>query len=240
MEIDVSQYRQQGYTVARSLIPTADLLRIRMRLMDLLEGGHSWPPDHFQILDPTRFRNSKGGPVPVGVQRPARCEQVFRDIAEHPRLEQAMSQLLGGPVELFTDQALIKGPQIGGQSFYHQDSYYWKIAPEKGCNAWIALDAVGAEASALAIMPKSHEGWELTPHEAYYDTPTFHSAKTGQAFTRWRIPLTAVDFAPEQLLTMAPGDVAFFTNYTWHRSEPNNSGSHKCAYAVAYQLKEKK
>lgn len=239
MQLDVQQYREQGYTVARGLIPTAELLRIRMRLMDLLEGGHSWPPDHFQILDPARFHNSKGGPVLVGVQRPSRCEQVFRDIAEHPRLAQAMAQVLGGPVELFTDQALIKGPQISGQSFYHQDSYYWKIAPERGCNAWIALDKVGAEASALAIMPGSQKGWNLSPHEAYYDTPTFHSAKSGQAFTRWRIPLTEIDFGVEALLTMEPGDAAFFTNYTWHRSEPNNSGSHKCAYAIAYKLKDK-
>jgi hypothetical protein len=239
MQLDVQQYREQGYTVARGLIPTAELLRIRMRLMDLLEGGHSWPPDHFQVLDPARFRNSKGGPVPVGVQRPSRCEQVFRDIAEHARLEQAMAQLLGGPVELFTDQALIKGPQISGQSFYHQDSYYWKIAPERGCNAWIALDKVGTEASALAIMPGSQKDWNLTAHEAYYDTPTFHNAKSGEAFTRWRIPLTSIDFSGEALLTMEPGDAAFFTNYTWHRSEPNNSGTHKCAYAIAYKLKDR-
>lgn len=237
METDVQQYREQGYTVTRGLIPAAELQRIRQRLVDLQEGGHNWPADHFQVLDPARFRNRKGGTVPVGVQRPARAEQVFRDIAEHPSLVQAMSQLLGGPVELYTDQALIKDPRLGGQSFYHQDSYYWKIAPERGCNAWIALDAVGAEASALAIMPKSHQGWKLTPHEASYDTPTFHSAKTGQAFTRWRIPLSAVDFSAEALLEMKPGDAAFFSNYTWHRSEPNHSGAHKCAYAIAYQLK---
>jgi hypothetical protein len=237
MELDPRQYREQGYTLARGLIPAAELQRIRQRLMDLIEGAHNWPADHFQVLDPDRFRNSKGGAIPVGVQRPARCEQVFRDIAEHPNLVQAMSQLLGGPVQLFTDQALIKDPRLSGQSFYHQDSFYWKIAPERGCNAWIALDLVGAEASALAIMPGSQQGWNLIEHEAYYDTPTFHSAKTGQAFTRWRIPLTAVDFSAEALLEMVPGDVVFFTNYTWHRSEPNNSGKHKCAYAIAYQLK---
>ena len=55
-----------------------------------------------------------------------------------------MEQLLGGPVERFTDQALIKHRAISGQSFFHQDSFYWHLAPEQGCNSWIALDEVGA------------------------------------------------------------------------------------------------
>jgi len=27
----------------------------------------------------------------------------------------------------------------------------------------------------------------------------------------------------------------FFTNYTWHRSEPNRTGQTKSYYAIAYQ-----
>ena len=63
-------------------------------------------------------------------------------------------------------------------------------------------------------------------------------ARSGEAFQRWRIPLDTIDFSGEVLLPMSPGDAAFFTNYTWHRSEPNNSGVHKCAYAIAYQLRK--
>ena len=34
---------------------------------------------------------------------------------------------------------------------------------------------------------------------------------------------------------MQPGDGLFFTNYTWHRSEPNGTGKSLCFYAIAYQ-----
>ena len=61
-------------------------------------------------------------------------------------------------------------------------------------------------------------------------------ARSGDAFKRWRIPFNQIDFSGEVLLSMSAGDAAFFTNYTWHRSEPNRSGGHKCAYAIAYQL----
>jgi len=231
------QYKEQGYTVVPGLISPEEAAGVRSRLMDLLEGNHDWPNAHFQVLDPSKFRNDKGGFMPIGVQLPAKQEQVFKAIADHPNLQSAMAQLLGGPVQRFTDQALIKHRDISGQSFYHQDSYYWRLHPERGCNTWIALDEVGADGCALAIMTGSHKSWTLTPHEQYYDEPSFHNAQSGEAFKRWRIPLDQIDFSREALLPMSPGDAAFFTNFTWHRSEPNQSGSHKCAYAIAYQLR---
>jgi ectoine hydroxylase-related dioxygenase (phytanoyl-CoA dioxygenase family) len=176
--------------------------------------------------------------VPVGVQRPASVEAVFQEMADHPCLVRAMAALLAGPVQRFTDQALIKSAGVPGESFYHQDSYYWRIDPERGANAWIALDAVDRGASALAIMPGSHRAWALAEHEAYHDEPAFCRAATGEPFTRWRIPRERVDFTREVVLPMAPGDAAFFTNFTWHRAEPNRSGRHLCAYAIAYQRQE--
>ena len=240
MKLDESklrQYEHEGYTTVDGLISPAEAAAVRNRLMELMEGGHDWPDLHFQVLDPGKFRNKKGDFVPVGVQRPARQEAVFREIADHDNLQAAMSQLLAGPVKRFTDQALIKHREIDGHSFYHQDSYYWKIEPGRGCNSWIALDEVGVDASALGILPGTHRDWTLTTHERYFDEPNYHAARTGEAFSRWRIPTDGVDLSGEVVLPMLPGDAAFFSNYTWHRSEVNRSGEHKTAYAIAYQLR---
>ena len=235
-EQQLQQYRDEGYTVVRGLISREEAARVRGKLMALLEDNQSWPANHFQILDPAKHKNSRGGFIPVGVQQPAKQDPAFRAIADHPNLQGAMEQLLGGPVKRFTDQALIKNSKIDGQSFYHQDSYYWHLKPELGCNSWIALDEVGKDAIALAIMPGTHKGWTLAPHEEYFDEPSFHSASTGVAFKRFRIPKSQVDFSKEVLLPMSVGDAAFFTNFTWHRAESNRSGVHKCADAIAYQL----
>ena len=240
MKLDESklrQYRQDGYTTVEGLISAAEAARARKRLLEIMEGEHDWPDLHFQVLDPGTYRNKRGGFVPIGVQRPARQEAVFREIADHANLRGAMSQLLGGPVKRFTDQALIKNRAIDGQSFYHQDSYYWKIEPGRGCNAWIALDVVGMDASALGILPGTQKDWTLVPHEKYFDEPNYYAARTGDAFTRWRIPTAGADLSGEVVLPMLPGDAAFFSNYTWHRSEVNRSGEHKMAYAIAYQLR---
>ena len=239
-EQQLQHYKEDGYVVVPQLIPVAELMPVRRRLMDLLEGDHDWPDHHFQVLDPTRFQNPQGGFVPVGVQGPAQREAIFKNIADHPHLQTAMSQLLGGPVKRFTDQALIRkaglGPEQGGQSFYHQDSYYWRLEPQTGCNVWITLDTVGRNSGALAIMPGTHKNWTLIEHEQYYDNPSYHTASNGKAFQRHRIPLNQIDFSQEVVLPMQPGDAVFFTNFTWHRSEKNLTAEHECAYAIAYQL----
>jgi hypothetical protein len=228
------QYKEEGYTVVRGLLSAEEAGPLRQRLLDIFHGNHDWPRHHFQVLDPSKFRHPTGGLVPWGVQLPAKRELVFREIADHPNLQTVMTRLLGGPVERFTDQALIKSPGINGHSFYHQDSYYWRLEPGVGCNAWIALDTVGKDSIAPAILPGTHRSWTLAPHEEYYDEPTFHGPD-GHAFKRLRIPLSEVDHARERVLELLPGDAVFFTNFTWHRAEVNRSGQHKCAYAVAYR-----
>jgi ectoine hydroxylase-related dioxygenase (phytanoyl-CoA dioxygenase family) len=233
------QYKNEGYTVVKNLIPVGQTDAVREMLLEILEGNHNWPDSHFQILDPTLYKSKKGGFLPVGVQQPAKMSSVFVGIADHPRLQAAMSELLDGPVSRYTDQALIKSTYIkeeqGGATFFHQDSYYWHIEPELGCNSWIALDDVNKDEIALAVLPSSHIGWKLAEHEQYYDDPKACNASNNKPYQRHRIPFKDIDFSKEIILPINKGDAVFFTNYTWHRAESNKSGQHKCAYAIAYK-----
>ena len=58
-EEQLEQYKTEGYTVVRGLISPDEGCRVRNRLMDLLTGEHDWPDTHFQVLDPSKFRNSE-------------------------------------------------------------------------------------------------------------------------------------------------------------------------------------
>jgi hypothetical protein len=237
------QYDADGYTLVRGLIPAAELAPLREILIGFENDYQGWPPrSHFQVLDPNRYRNGVGEPVPIGVQQPAKHSDLFRRIADHPNLQRAMATLLGGAVVRFTDQSLIKWGWLketqGGKSFYHQDSYYWNLDPKLGCNVWIPMDEVDHNAIALAVMPGTQRGWALLEHEQYYDDPGWFGYGGDTPFQRHRIAAARVDESDEVLVPMAPGDGLFFTNYTWHRSEPNASGVTKCAYAIAYRLAE--
>ncbi len=70
--------------------------------------------------------------------------------------------------------------------------------------------------------------------------PMFRKSRvTYEPFKRHRIPLDQIDYTNEVLVEMKPGDGLFFTNYTWHRSEPNRTGKTMAFYAIAYQLKDR-
>ncbi len=245
MQLDssqIAQYHDEGYTLVRGLIPQEVCATVRQRTQAIIEKDPGWPARHFQTVDPKRFTRPDGSFLPAGIQNPSRVDKVFESMACHPNLISAMGQLLKGEVELYTDQTLVKLGRITeptARTYYHQDSYYWKIAPELGCNCWIAMDEVGHDAICLGILPGSHKGWELIPHESYYDEPSWCNSE-GRPFPRFRIPLNQVDASGEVVLPMKPGDGLFFTNYTWHRSEPNFTGKDLAAYAIAYKRKGQK
>jgi len=236
----VKFYHDEGYVLIPNLIPKADLDPIQAQLFEFEAGNRGdWSEDHFQVADPARVRDPKGGKLIFGVQTPSRTSEIFRKVADHPKLQAAMGDLLGGPVARFTDQCAIKSKYIttpqGGCTFFHQDCYYWHIDPSLGANCWIPLQDVGKDAIALAVMPRSHAGWKLQNHEQYYDDPAFYGGRATQPYQRHRIPLDTIDFSKEILVPMKAGDALFFTNYTWHRSEKNLSGKSLTFYAIAYK-----
>ncbi len=147
-----------------------------------------------------------------------------------------MELLLGGPVRRYTDQTIFKpGVLRANRSFYHQDSFYWRLKPKVCINAWIALDTVDDEAIALGFMAGSQETWKIVRHEEYWDKVRPAGFTSGEQYKRKRIPLDALDESKDRLIPGSPGDAFFFSNYTWHRAEPNLSGENKAAYAIAYQ-----
>ncbi len=239
-EEHIVAYRQRGYCLIRNLIPADLITAARSRILEIAADRPDWPSKHFQILDPSIYTSKTGKPIPVGLQRPGLNEQVFADISEHENIVFAMSSLLGGEVDLFTEQIGIKHGWIeqeqGGRSYYHQDSWYWKIDPELGCNCWIPTDPVDTDGIALAVLPESHNAWALTDHKSYYDDPPWGRMSDGfTPFKRHRIREEDIDYSREELVPMEPGDGLFFTNYTWHRSEPNRTGQTRAFYAIAYQ-----
>ena len=240
----IRQYRDDGFCVVEGLIPPGLMEAARHRTIEICEDPPDWPTSHFQVLDPERYQAASGSALIAGIQRPAQQEEVFRVVADHPHLVEAMSRLLGAEVKRFTDQIGVKHAAItehqGGRSYFHQDSYYWHIEPHLGCNCWIPMSAVDRSSIALAVMPGSHRGWTLIDHESYYDDPPMgHLQANFEPFQRHRIPVDQADPSEEILLPMEPGDGLFFTNYTWHRSEPNCSGRTSAFYAIAYQVRDR-
>ena len=94
---------------------------------------------------------------------------VFRwvdDIVHTPCLLDAVVDLLGPDLLLWSCSLLIKPPRSRGRYTWHQDATYWGLEPPLGVSAWIALGDVGPENGGLRCLPGLHS------HAASWRTST--------------------------------------------------------------------
>ncbi len=81
----------------------------------------------------------------------------LQEVSNHPRLLSIVEQLIGSPVKLIQDMALLKPPRIGGEKPWHQDNAYFLMEPlEKVAGVWIALDRATPENGCMHVIPASH------------------------------------------------------------------------------------
>lgn len=84
-----------------------------------------------------------------------RQSDIVREFVFGKRLAQIAAELLGCPgVRLYHDQALYK-ESGGGITPWHADQYYWPLATEKTCTAWIPLQETTMEMGPLAFAARS-------------------------------------------------------------------------------------
>src|SRR5262249_19824756 len=105
------------------------------------------------------FRYGDGGrPIHCKIPQLAERDDVFRGIAQHSEVAEAVEDLLG-PSRIFRDVVIVKSPIARAVVHYHQDAAYWDIdRPELALSAWIALDDAPQEAGCLQVVPGSHRG----------------------------------------------------------------------------------
>ena len=138
------------------------------------------------------------------------------------RLARIAAGLLGvSGVRLYHDQALYKEPG-GGHTPWHADQYYWPLATDRCCTAWIPLQDVPLEMGPLAFAAGSHR------LEVGRDLPISDEseARVARALGRAGPPQVEEPFAL--------GDVSFHAGWTFHRAGANRTGRMRAVMTVIY------
>jgi len=130
------------------------------------------------------------------------CERVARE----PGLTEMVAQLYGEPAHLFKDKLIFKPPGATGYAM-HQDFISWENFPESFLTAIVAIDPSDATSGATEVFPGYHQQGYLSPRDGMYHT----------------LEDDKVDLTRGVTLDLQPGDVAFFSGFTPHRSGPNHS-----------------
>jgi len=151
-----------------------------------------------------------------------RKSEIARQFVFGQRLARIAAELLGvRGVRLYHDQALYKEPG-GGHTPWHADQYYWPLASDRCCTAWVPLQETPLEMGPLAFSAGSHR------MEVGRDLPISDESEAEMAAALERAALPTVEEP------FALGDVSFHSGWTFHRAGPNRAGRTREVVTVIY------
>jgi non-haem Fe2+, alpha-ketoglutarate-dependent halogenase len=79
------------------------------------------------------------------------------EICMNPRILDLVEGILGPDFYFWASNFFIKEPRTTATVGWHQDAYYWPMAPQgKTVTVWLAFDDVDEENGAMKIIPGSH------------------------------------------------------------------------------------
>lgn len=148
--------------------------------------------------------------------------EVVREFVFGKRLARIAAELMGTRgVRLYHDQALYKEAR-GGLTPWHADQYYWPLATDRCCTAWVPLQDTPLEMGPLAFAPRSH----LFEHGRDLEISDESEAAVGtaleeQGFGQFEEPFRL-------------GEVSFHSGWTFHRAGANRTDRCREVMTVIY------
>lgn len=146
------------------------------------------------------------------------------ELLRRPQLTDRMRSIIGDDLFLWRIGAFIKdinnSKLIQKEVPWHQDRNYWPIEPAIVCSAWLAVDDVDTENSAVHIIPGTHR--ELIPHIP---------ASEGQQFREQADP-RFFDASKAVPMCLKAGEFFLFNERLMHWSKPHTSERRRFGMAI--------
>jgi len=146
-------------------------------------------------------------------------------LVRHPAILDAVEQLIGPDILVYTSTWFIKEPESAAIAAWHQDATYFGLRPYEHVTAWLALTDATAENGCMEFLPGSYRRGQL-PHRAGVVAASVNRA--GQAVT------IDVDDAPAVHAPLRAGEFSLHHTLCLHRSQPNRSAGRRIGLAVSY------
>ncbi|MBS1959505.1 MAG: phytanoyl-CoA dioxygenase family protein [Bdellovibrionales bacterium] len=146
------------------------------------------------------------------------------DLGRHPKMLEAVKQVLGPDLLLWYSVIFVKPPQNTGFVPWHQDSTYWAMNKEEGLSAWLALSDVNEANGCVNYIPGSNKGADIK-HEI--NNSKDNMLHRGQM-------IKDLDTTTAKPIILKPGEMSMHDLRTLHASGPNPSDQPRLGIAFRY------
>jgi 2-aminoethylphosphonate dioxygenase len=211
----VEHYEREGYLIVRSVFSEQEVSRLGEDVSRVCEERcETIHPDNLRV----RFKNCVDSQAPVfEVLDPiSDLSVVASEMTLDPRIMDRLQCLYGEPACLFKDKLIYKPAGTEGATL-HQDWIGWPGFPESFLTVLIAIDPFNEADGATAVYPRQHSQGYL-------------SQKDGQ---HHYLEHSAMDTEPVHL-ELDAGDIAIFSCFTPHFSNPNRSEHSRRGFFISY------
>lgn len=147
------------------------------------------------------------------------------ELARTPAILDAVEDLIGPDILLYTSRFFIKEAKSEGIAAWHQDSTYFGLRPYDHVTAWVALSNVTAEAGPVEFAVGSHIRGQLQQKSGLIK----NSVNTaGQIIVEW------FDQSRIACAVLKPGQFSFHHTCVVHQSQPNRSDERRIGIALSF------
>lgn len=212
----LDDYRQDGFLIMRSVFSPSEAA-------ELASEADNLPQQWAGLIDKQNLRcrfqpHQETGECLFETFDPViDLAPVCRQIAQDPRIVDALADLYGEPACLFKDKLIFKPPGANGYVL-HQDYIAWPDFPRSFVTVLVPIDVADADNGCTEVFPGCHHAGSLTPEDG-----EFHE-----------VPSELVDESQAVRLEIKPGDIALFGGFTPHRSAANTSPSWRRQLYLSY------
>jgi ectoine hydroxylase-related dioxygenase (phytanoyl-CoA dioxygenase family) len=205
----IDAYRRDGYSFPHAALSEAELAECR----DGLARYEAWLGKPINMGD-WRWRSAAYAFLPW-------LDRLIR----HPRILDAVEDLVGPDILVFTTTFFIKEAHSPTFAAWHQDATYFGIEPYEHVTAWVALTDATEEAGCMEVAPSRGAPRQLH-HAALGLKDSINGG--GQAIVE--------QFDERDTVMMAVPAGSFSLHHTLcsHRSAPNRANHRRVGIGISY------
>ena len=149
----------------------------------------------------------------------------FDALARHPKILDAVEDIIGPNILIWTSTFFIKEPHSATFAAWHQDGAYFGLEPKNLITAWVALADASHEAGCMDAM--SFNGNPTLLHHAALRLENSIN-RAGQTI------MTDIQDNGIEAMELAAGSFSLHHELAIHRSSPNNASHRRIGIGLNY------